>query len=152
MPTVATEQKTATNSKGMTTQHLSIEGYWNVTVVYDVWPSDLQEVARLMRRVGASQEMVDEAPANLSGWNAGYTLTAFGWKESIVFIGRATSLREFLNTVIHEVDHVQAHVAEYYGVSLGTEQAAYLQGYIGGRLLEFIIRQILIKQQSTDKP
>lgn len=130
----------------MTTQHLSIEGYWNVTVVYDVWPSDLPEVAVLMRRVGASRKMIDEATANLSGWNAGYTLTAMGMCESIVFIGRATSMREFLNTVTHEVDHVQAHVAEYYGVSLGTEQAAYLQGYISGRLLEFIVRQILIKQ------
>ena len=126
----------------MTTQHLSIEGYWNVTVVYDVWPGDLPEVARLMRRAGASQKMIDEATDNLSGWNAGYTLTAFGWEESIVFIGRATSLREFLNTVIHEVDHVQAHVADYYGVELGTEQAAYLQGYIGGRLLEFIVEHI----------
>lgn len=142
MPTGATEPKTANNSNSMTTQHLSIEGYWNVTVVYDVWPSDLSEVARLMRRVGASQKMIDEATENLSGWNAGYTLTSMGWRESIVFIGRATSLREFLNTVIHEVDHVQAHVAEYYGVDLGTEQAAYLQGYIGGRLLEFIVEQI----------
>ena len=141
-----TEPKTATNSKGMTTQHLSIEGYWNVTVVYDVWPSDLQEVARLMRRVGASQKMIDEATENLSGWNAGYTLTAFGWQESIVFIGRATSLREFLNTVIHEVDHVQDHVAEYYGVRLGSEKAAYLQGYIGGRLLEYLITKIILSQ------
>ena len=128
----------------MTTQHLSIEGYWNVTVVYDVWPSDLQEVARLMRRVGASKKMIDEATANLIGWNAGYTLTAFGWQESIVFIGRATSLREFLNTVTHEVDHVQDHVAEYYGVRLGSEQAAYLQGYIGGRLLEYLITKIIL--------
>ena len=130
----------------MTAQHLSIEGYWNVTVLYDVLPGDLLEVARLMRRAGASQKMIDEATDNLSGWNAGYTLTSFGWEESIVCIGRATSLREFLNTVIHEVDHVQAHVAEYYGVELGTEQAAYLQGYIGGRLLEFVIKKIIINQ------
>ena len=146
MPTDVTGLRTATNSKGMTTQHLSIEGYWTVTVVYDVWPSDLQEVARLMRRVGASQKMIDEATDNLSGWNAGYTLTSFGWQESIVFIGRATSLREFLNTVVHEVDHVQDHVAEYYGVRLGSEQAAYLQGYIGGRLLEYLITKIILSQ------
>ena len=146
MPTDETEPRTETNSKCMTTQHLSIEGYWNVTVVYDVWPGDLQEVARLMRRVGASQKMIDEATDNLSGWNAGYTLTAFGWQESIVFIGRATSLREFLNTVIHEVDHVQTHVAEYYGVRLGSEQAAYLQGYIGGRLLEYLVTKIILSQ------
>ena len=146
MPTDVTGLRTATNSKGMTTQHLSIEGYWTVTVVYDVWPSDLQEVARLMRRVGASQKMIDEATDNLSGWNAGYTLTSFGWQESIVFIGRAISLREFLNTVIHEVDHVQDHVAEYYDVRLGSEQAAYLQGYIGGRLLEYLVTRIILSQ------
>lgn len=130
----------------MTAQHLSIEGYWNVTVLYDVWPGNLPEVARLMHSAGASTSMIDEATDNLSGWNAGYTLTAMGWRESIVCIGRATSLREFLNTVIHEVDHVQDHVAEYYGVELGTEQAAYLQGYIGGRLLEYLITKIILSQ------
>lgn len=127
----------------MTAQHLSIEGYWNVTVLYDVCPEDLPAVARLMRSIGASQGMIDEATGNLRGWNAGYTLTAMGWRESIVCIGRATSIREFLNTVTHEIDHVQAHIAEYYGVELGTEQAAYLQGYIGGRVLDFIIKQII---------
>lgn len=126
----------------MTAQHLSIEDYWNVTVLYNVCPEDLPAVARLMRSIGASQGMIDEATVNLSGWNAGYTLTAMQWRESIVCIGRATSLREFLNTIDHETDHVQAHVAEYYGVTLGTEQAAYLQGYIGGRLLEFVINEI----------
>lgn len=130
----------------MTAQHLSIESYWNVTVLYDVLPQDLPATARLFRSVGASTSMIDEATDNLRGWNAGYTLTAMGWRESIVCIGRAISLREFLNTVIHEVDHVQAHVAEYYGVELGTEQAAYLQGYIGGRLLEFVVKQIIINQ------
>lgn len=130
----------------MTAQHLSIEGYWNVTVLYDVWPGDLPEVARLMHSAGASTLMIDEATDNLSGWNAGYTLTAMVWRESIVCIGRATSLREFLNTVIHEVDHVQSHVAEYYGVELGTEQAAYLQGYIGGRLLEYLVTKIILSQ------
>ena len=127
----------------MKAQKLSIEGYWNVTVLYDVWPEDMGEVSRLLRRYGAPEKMIDDAVKNLSGWNAGYTLTSFGWKESIVCIGRATSLREFLNTVDHEVDHVQAHVAEYYGVELGTEQAAYLQGYIGGRLMEYIIKLII---------
>lgn len=132
----------------MTAQHLSIEGYWNVTVLYDVWPQDLSATARLFRSVGASQKMIDEAADNLSGWNAGYTITAMEWRESIVCIGRATSLREFLNTVDHEVDHVQAHVAEYYDVELGTEQAAYLQGYIGGRLLEFVVKQIIYKKDN----
>ena len=127
----------------MTAQHLNIEGYWDVTILYDVRPQDLGEVSQTLRSLGAPRQMVDDAVKNLQGWNAGYTLTSMGRRKSIVCIGRATSLREFLNTIDHETDHVQAHVAEYYGVTLGTEQAAYLQGYIGGRLLEFVVRQII---------
>ena len=130
----------------MTAQHLDIEGYWDVTVLYDVWPQDLGEVGAMLSSLGAPRQMVDDAVSNLQGWNAGYTLTSMGRRESIVCIGRANSLREFLNTVIHEVDHVQAHVAEYYSVELGTEQSAYLQGYVGGRLLEFVVTEIINHQ------
>lgn len=130
----------------MTAQHLDIEGYWDVTVLYDVWPQDLGEVGAMLSSLGAPRQMVEDAVGNLQGWNAGYTLTSMGRCESIVCIGRATSLREFLNTIDHETDHVQAHVAEYYGVALGTEQAAYLQGYVGGRLLEFVVNEIINHQ------
>lgn len=133
----------------MVQQNLSIEGYWHITVLYDVTPADFQEVGERLSNAGAPRAMIEDAEKNLSGWNAGYTFSNLASRESIVCIGRATSMREFLNTVDHEVDHVQAHVAEYYGVRLGTEQAAYLQGYIGGRLFEFIIIQII--KQSTDK-
>lgn len=128
----------------MKVQHLSIEGYWSITVLYDVTPTDFQEVGEHLSNAGAPQTMIEDAEKNLSGWNAGYTFSNLANRESVVCIGQATSLREFLNTIDHEVDHVQAHVAEYYGVRLGTEQAAYLQGYIGGRLLEFAIMNIIV--------
>lgn len=128
----------------MTKQHLSIEGYWNVVIVYDVWPHNLDEVAQILRTVGAPWQMVDDAVKNLRDWNAGYTLTSMGQRISIICIGRTTSLREFFNTVDHEIDHLQTHVAEYYDVSLGTEEAAYLQGYVGGRIFEFVYNYLNI--------
>ena len=127
----------------MDSQHLSIEGYWDVDVLYDVCPQDLGEVERRLMMLGAPEQYINDAVVNLSGWDAGYTFTTFGQRTSLVCIGRAETLREFLNTVDHEIDHVQDHVASYYGVTLGTEEAAYLQGYIGGRLFEFIIKKML---------
>lgn len=128
----------------MKVQTLSIEGYWDITVLYDVTSADFQEVGERLSNAGAPQSMIEDAEKNLSGWNAGYTFSNLANRESVVCIGQATSLREFLNTIDHETDHVQAHVAEYYGVRLGTEKAAYLQGYIGGRLLEFVIMNIIV--------
>lgn len=127
----------------MTAQHLTIEGKWDVTVLYDVWPQDLPAVAARLSEAGAPQPFIDDAADNLQRRNAGYTFSNLPERRSVVCIGRADSLRQFLNTVDHETDHVQAHVAECYGVRLGTEQAAYLQGYIGGRLFEFVISKIV---------
>lgn len=123
----------------MLTQRLDIEGEWLVTVCYDVKPEDLTTVAYLMGRMGASEQNTTEALENLSGFNGGVTYTPFERRESLVLIGRADSPVQFFNTVIHEVDHVQDHVCKYYGCRLGTEEAAYLQGYIGGRLFAFLI-------------
>lgn len=130
----------------MTTQHLSIEGMWDVTILYNVWPKDLADVGRSLASLGAPRDFIENATDNLSGWNAGYTFTTFRNRASLVFIGRADSLREFLNTVDHEIDHVKDHVASYYGIELGSEDAAYLQGYIGGSVFEFVIRKIISNQ------
>ena len=110
---------------------------------YGVQPDDLTEVAGMMLKLGASREQMSEAWDTLAGWNGGVTYTSFYDRMSLVFIGRAESAREFFNTIDHEIDHVQDHIAQYYGVMLGTEEAAYLQGYIGGRLWEFVNTRLL---------
>ena len=126
----------------MTKQRLSIDGYWDVLVCYGIQPGDLTEAMGLMLGMGANREQVGEAWDTLSGWNGGVTYSVLTDRVSLVLIGRAESAREFFNTIDHEVDHVQDHVARYYGVTLGTEQAAYLQGYIGGSLLDFVFQRL----------
>lgn len=127
----------------MTKQLLSIDGAWNVLVCYGVQPQDLTETAGMMIALGADREQVARAWETLEGCNGGVTYTSFNRLTSLVFIGHAESAREMFNTIDHEIDHVQDHVARYYGVTLGTEQAAYLQGFIGGRLWEFVFTELL---------
>ena len=49
---------------------------------------------------------------------------------SVVCIGDATSLEQWWDTLSHEIDHLQDAVLQYYDVEPGTEDAAWLQGYI----------------------
>lgn len=127
----------------MTKQLLSIEGAWEVLVCYGVQPTDLQEVMRLMKSIGADRDHLADAWINLSGWNRGVTFSSFSDRMSLVFIGRAENSYQLFNTIDHEIDHVQDHVARCYSIQLGTEQAAYLQGYIGGHLWDFVFRNLL---------
>lgn len=126
----------------MTKQSFSIDGAWDVDVFYDVRPQDLYDVIDMMRAEGATPEQMIDAWENLLGWNAGVTFSSFISRKSLVFIGRAEDALQFFNTIDHENDHVQAHVAMYYDVELGTEEAAYLQGFIGGRVFGFVFNQL----------
>lgn len=49
---------------------------------------------------------------------------------SVMCIGDATSLEQWWDTLSHEIDHLQDAIMKYYGVEPGTEDAAWLQGYI----------------------
>ena len=87
----------------MTRQRFSIDGYWDVTVFYNVRTPNL---------------------------NQGFTYSSMERRKSIVVIGLASSREQFLNTVVHEAKHVQSAVCAYYGIKEDSEDAAYLIGYI----------------------
>lgn len=66
----------------------------------------------------------------LLGLNRGFTFSNSGLRMSVMCIGDATSKEQWWDTLSHEIDHLQHSVMEYYGVKPGTEDAAWLQGYI----------------------
>lgn len=87
----------------MIRQDIDVNGYWKVTVLYNVPMSEL---------------------------NSGYTKTFMNERRSVVGIGIATSKKEFFNTMAHEVKHLQSHICEYYNVDEDSEEAAYLTGFL----------------------
>ena len=87
----------------MIRQDFDIVGYWDVTVVYNVW---------------------------LGQKDTGFTYTDFNKKRSIVGVSVSSSKGELINTIVHEAKHLQSHICRYYKVPEDGEQAAYLIGYI----------------------
>lgn len=50
--------------------------------------------------------------------------------ESVVTIGHTTNGEEFLNTFIHELNHITTHLAKTLHINLDSEDIAYLAGDI----------------------
>ena len=100
----------------MTKQLFHIRNHWTVAVCYD---ADLGEI------------------------NSGFTRTDFNKRLSIVCIGHATDSSEFLNTVVHEIKHVQSHICRYNCVDEDTEDAAYLIGYLAMKMAPYIRKFIM---------
>ena len=90
-------------------QTIDINGYWTIKVCYG---ADLGEV------------------------NSGFTATDYSKRLSVVVIGLTDSKAQLMNTISHEVKHVQSNICEYYNVTEDSEDAAYLTGYITMRMYQ----------------
>lgn len=105
---------------------------WWVMVYYDVRKEgEFSRVADALLSAGAMKYMVDDAIANLRGWNRGYTFSNFNDRVSVMVFGKAEDAGQMFDTIVHEMKHLAEHVGEYYDVDPRDELSAYLQGEVG---------------------
>ena len=110
-------------------------GAWNIVVNYDVTPKDWPYIEKQLYAINATDGDIDKAYRKFYNPNEAFTISDDRERMSLVCIGWTTSRAEYHNSVVHEIDHVQRDVMEYYDVDCGSEDAAYLQGYIAQEML-----------------
>lgn len=114
----------------MKKHYIDIDGYWGVLFIYDYDMFDMDEIAAILDSFGVSERKIREAMPILYSTNTGMTVSRMDVTMSAIFVSRASSVEQFMDTVAHEVDHVQDAIDAYYGVRQGSEDSAWLQGYI----------------------
>ena len=126
----------------MFAQYIKVGNHeWNVLIYYNVSPMDFTEIEDSLIQVECPEEDIEYAFSILeSNKNTGFTFTNDDYKMSIVCISQTTSASQFVNTVVHEAKHVQSHICSYYGIDENSEQAAYLIGYIVGRMYKMVAK------------
>lgn len=120
--------------------YLDIVGKWAFVFAYNIGKEDFDEVGEWIEALGASRKEIKRTQRLLQTPNKGFTFSKESLRMSVVCIGNATSLEQWWDTLSHEIDHLQDAVMQYYDVSPGTEDAAWLQGYIM-RLIVKALRQ-----------
>ena len=117
---------------------------WNVLVYYGVTEDDFVEVADSLIQLGCGKKTIRKSLNVLRKENTGFTFTNPDYKMSIVCIGYASDISQFVNTAIHEAKHVQSHVCSYYDIDEDSETAAYLIGHLVQRMYKMFAK--IIKQ------
>lgn len=124
----------------MVTQYFDIGNRdWHVVVYYDVWPHDLHKIEEGLYRAGNSIGNTEDAIAELSILDTGYTFTNFGEHMTVIVISHATSPEQMFDTIIHEIKHLVEHVSSYYGLDPKEELSAYLQGEVGRQMFPAVV-------------
>lgn len=134
-------------------QRIYIEDYdWVVDVFYDTVAEDADIVLGYLRRLGCSGGDYIHSRNNLrSGdMDTGLTYSDNRKRESVMVIGRSSTLAEFLNSWMHESTHLQRHICQEYWINPYSEEAAYLAGDIAMKMHP-VLSQFMCSCQSSSK-
>ena len=115
----------------MTEQEIYIDRYdWTVHVMYDVHSNDSMKVRRYLRDLGCSGIPLEDA-CNLvleGEPNKGITYSNVDIRKTMVMIGWASSIAEYMNSLSHEMLHVVQHISEQFLINMYGEEVCYLLG------------------------
>ena len=114
----------------MTKHYIDIVKKWAVILAYDVEVTDLDELASWLDALGCGRKDMEKACRIALGVNSGFTYSSQELRMSLVVVSDATDKSQWWDTLVHEIDHVQSAICDYYDVPLGSEAAAWTQGYI----------------------
>lgn len=122
--------------------YVNIDDRWAFVFCYDVETYDLDDIASWLESLGARGKDIRKACNVILGTNNGFTFSNDRLKMSVVAVSKASSHEQFMNSIAHEIDHLRYDICNYYDVKDGSEEEAYLQGYIMQGIVKVISRHI----------
>lgn len=117
---------------------------WTVYTYIAVHEYYTYEILDKMRQIGASTDELVRAHKNLTdgNLNGGITKSNYDIRKSVWVFELTTSAREFFNSAVHEIRHLQQHIANVLGLDENSEDVCYLSGDIAYALFPYI-RELL---------
>ena len=114
---------------------IDVAGYWSIVLFVDIDYDNFEIIESALTDILAPISVIDEMYNKIGyKYDSGVTFSNTDYRTSIVCINKATSREELINTISHEADHIQDTICKYYDVPLDSEQAAYLIGYLVGKM------------------
>lgn len=124
----------------MVTQYIGLgNNDWGILIYYGTSEEDVYDVYNALVALGCSKREARKATRAVTfHLNTGLTYSNSDLRMSLVCVADATSADQFVNTAIHEANHIQSHVCEYFGIEEDSETASYMIGYIVQRMYKML--------------
>lgn len=116
---------------GMIRQTIHIKAYdWTVYAYYAVDTYYADEIVQRLADLGADSAYLRTASSHMRTrtLNNGLTYSNMFKGETVLVVGLTSSPAQFLNSLVHELQHLTCHVCEARGIDMNSEEACYLSG------------------------
>lgn len=131
----------------MIIQRFLLKDYdWKVAVLYNVTFKDVNIVHTILKEICNNDKIVYRSTRYIERGklNTGFIYSNFNIKSSVIVIGEAESKQEFINTIAHEANHLQSHIATVFNINEKGEEVCYLIGNIVERMYK-VFSKIICK-------
>ena len=126
-------------------QQFKIRKYdWDVTVYYTVDEKQKEDVVTELKELQPDKETFEKLERNLMNaeLDTGFIYSSFYKQRSIIVVHKASSVGEFVNTFVHEKNHLEMHICEALDINPYSEVAAVLSGEIAMQIINQILYSI----------
>ena len=114
----------------MIKQTFYIDKYWKVVVYYDVDYNLYNYIAEDLKLISTPVEEILHIKHNMQTIGKAVTITSFEHKTSIVLFNKHKTIKDYIESIVHESYHITQALLKYYNVSNVGEPPAYTIGYI----------------------
>lgn len=121
----------------MIRQRFHIDKYnWNVTAYYAITKYNIGEIMYNLKCIGCDGDFMRDAYINLSEnkLNSGLTYSNSFLRETVMVVALASSAKQFHRALMHEIRHMQSHIATAFNIDEKSEEVCYLLDDIVGMI------------------
>lgn len=120
----------------MIKQVIRVEDKWKVIVYYNVDYNLFHIIERDLNNIKVSKKLINRVYRKLKTRQAkAATITNPLIPISIVLFNTHTNKYDYINSIVHEAEHVKQNMLEYYEIEDANEPPAYTIGYLVSRLM-----------------
>lgn len=121
----------------MIKQHFYVEAYWEVMVFYDLDYDLFDMVYKELRKIGFSRNVIGILKKNMiEGRIKAVTCSNLDIHASIVILTKHHSRRDYMDSIVHEAEHIKQAMLEAYNIADSGEPPAYTIGYLIRRMYD----------------
>lgn len=121
---------------------INIDEYWRVIVYFNVDYGSYRFVAKDIEHYTSPVEGIVHALTLLIIHKVKGVTISTANKQSIVCFAKHKTLIDYINSIVHEAEHIKQGMLKHYKVADRGEAPAYTVGYIASRIIDVFLREV----------
>lgn len=131
----------------MIKQYINIDNYWKVVVYYNINYNLFDYIVKDLNKLNTNTKTIINIYKNMSTGKAkAVTISNIKHKRSVVLFNTHKSFSDYINSIIHEAEHIKQAMLRAYNVDDKGEAPAYTIGFIVMKMLtKKILKRLELK-------